>query len=277
MQKVVLHLWFAYPADLSDPGIADACAALLNDAERAQAARFRFERHRHEYEATHALARIALSHSYPIPPQAWSYSFNKYGKPAPIPDCGLRFNQSNSIGLAVCLIASPAARAPHVSPAAGPGAGVAVGVDVESSSRAEEIVDLAPHVFSLAEQAQLAALPATDRPGRALSLWTLKEAYIKARGKGLSLPLRKISFLFGGSEGIRLEVEASVDDDPARWRLCLLNHMEHCVALVVEGNCSPEFEVWESRPLLSTPRRLPDREEPWFPILRAESQLNETG
>jgi 4'-phosphopantetheinyl transferase len=276
MQKVVLHLWFAYPGDLSDPGIAEACAAVLNDAERAQAARFRFERHRHEYVATHALGRIALSHSYPLPPQAWSYSANKYGKPAPIPDCGLRFNQSNSVGLAVCLVASAATRDPYVSPTASPPTGTEVGVDVESSSRAEEIVDLASHVFSLAEQAQLEALPAADRPGRALSLWTLKEAYIKARGMGLSLPLRKISFLFGGTEGIRLRVEAGVDDDPARWRFCLLNHMEHRIALVVQGAASG-LQVWESHPLLSTPRRLPDREEPWFPILAAASQLHQTG
>jgi 4'-phosphopantetheinyl transferase len=270
MGDAVLQLWFAYPGDLSNVAVAEACAALLNDAERAQAARLRFERHRREYQATHVLARIALSHSYPLPPQAWSYSFNKYGKPAPVPDCGLRFNQSNSVGLAVCLVASPATLGPHVSPVATPATGIEVGVDVESSSRAEEIVSLASHVFSLAEQAQLEALSATDRPARALSLWTLKEAYIKARGMGLSLPLRKISFLFGGTEGIRLRVEAGIDDDPARWRFCLLNHMEHRIALVAEGAASG-LEVWESHPLLSTPRRLPDREERWFPILPAAS------
>ena len=118
MGDAVLQLWFAYPGDLSDVAVAEACASLLNDAERAQAARFRFERHRREYQATHVLARIALSHSYPLPPQAWSYSFNEYGKPAPIPDCGRRFNQSNSVGLAVCLVASPATLGPHVSPVA---------------------------------------------------------------------------------------------------------------------------------------------------------------
>jgi 4'-phosphopantetheinyl transferase len=270
MGDAVFQLWFAYPGDLADAAVAEACVALLSDAEREQAARFRFERHRHEYIATHALARIALSNSYPVPPHAWSFSVNKYGKPAPIPDCGLRFNQSNSVGLAVCLVASAATRAPHVGPAASPGTGIEVGVDVESSSRAEEIVDLAPHVFSLAEQAQLEGLPATDRPGRALSLWTLKEAYIKARGIGLSLPLRKISFLFGGPVGIRLRVEPGIDDDPARWRFCLLNHMEHRIALVAQGAASG-LEVWESRPLLCAPRRLPDRKEPWFPILPAAS------
>ena len=71
-------------------------------------------------------------------------------------------------------------------------------MDVESFSRAEEIVPLAPRVFSAAERAQLDALPAAERPDRALSLWTLKEAYIKARGMGLSLPLQEISFLFEG-------------------------------------------------------------------------------
>ncbi len=127
----------------------------------------------------------------PFPPHAWSFFVNEYGKPSPIPDCGLRFNQSNSVELAVCLVASPGTLGPHVSSAASAATGIEVGVDVEPFSRAEEIVPLAPQVFSLAERAQLDALPVTDRPDRALSLWTLKEAYIKARGMGLSLPLAK--------------------------------------------------------------------------------------
>src|SRR5580704_10131034 len=100
-----LELWLAYPGDLAEPAIEEACAALLDDAERARAARFRFARHRVEFLATHALTRVALSHAHPLAPQAWSFSVNKYGKPSPVPECGVHFNQSNSLELAVCLIA----------------------------------------------------------------------------------------------------------------------------------------------------------------------------
>jgi 4'-phosphopantetheinyl transferase len=259
-----LELWLADPGDLAESAVEEACAALLDDAERARAARFRFDRHRREYLATHALTRVALSHAHPLPPQAWRFSVNQYGKPSPIPECGLRFNQSNSVELAVCLVARSTAN---------PGAataevGAEVGVDVESFARAEEIVPLAPRVFSAAERAQLDALPAAERPDRALSLWTLKEAYIKARGIGLSLPLQGISFLFDGADAMRLEVAPGVDDDPVRWRFCRFDHAGHRIALAVEANAAPgpeiASEIFEVRPPTGPPTRLALGSPAWF-------------
>ena len=261
-----LELWLAYPGELAEPAVEEACAALLDDAERARATRFRFDRHRREFLATHALTRVALSHAHPLPAHAWSFSVNKYGKPSPIPKCGLRFNQSNSVELAVCLIARTEA---HSAAAA------EVGVDVELFARAEEIVPLAPRVFSAAERAQLDALPIAARPDRALSLWTLKEAYIKARGMGLSLPLQGISFLFdgpqamrfeNGPQAIRFEVAPGVDDDPGRWRFCRLDYAGHRIALAVEANAARPPEVFEVRPPFGLPTRLAWGSPAWFPV-----------
>jgi 4'-phosphopantetheinyl transferase len=279
-----LQLWLAYPGDLADPATEEACAAILDDAERARAARFRFARHRREYLAAHTLARVALSHAHALPPQSWSFSVNKYGKPSPIPECRLRFNQSDSVELAVCLVALPdAGSGPH-SGAAAPGVGIEVGVDVESFARAEEIVPLADQVFSVAERAQLDRLPTAERPDRALSLWTLKEAYIKARGMGLSLPLDRISFLFDGPntdgpdampfkpEAIHLKVDPGVDDAPWRWRFCRFDHAGHRIALAVEANSAPSpeiapeiaLEIYEVRPPLGVPARLAWGAPAWF-------------
>jgi len=287
-----LELWLAYPGDLAEPAAEAACAAILDDAERARAARFRFARHRREFLATHALTRVALSHAHPLPPHAWSFSVNQYGKPSPIPgpprtglgpwggipgpprtglgpwggipECGLRFNQSNSVELAVCLIARPEAR-PAALPRAHSGVAAAeVGVDVESFARADGIVPLAVRVFSTAERAQLDALPAAERPSRALSLWTLKEAYIKARGMGLSLPLQGISFLFNGPQTIRFEVAPGVDEDPQRWRFCRFDHAGHRIALAVEAAVAGAPEILEVRPPLGTPTRLAWGSPAWF-------------
>ncbi|MGD0741290.1 MAG: 4'-phosphopantetheinyl transferase superfamily protein [Terracidiphilus sp.] len=258
--KSVLELWLAYPGDLAEPATEEACTALLDDAERARAARFRFDRHRREFLTTHALARVALSHAHPLPPDAWSFSFNPYGKPSPIPECGLRFSQSNSLELTVCLIARPGAHASVHPGAAAALEGPEVGVDVESLARADEIVPLAARVFSAAERARLEALPAAERPDRALLLWTLKEAYVKARGMGLSLPLQEISFLFDGPQAIRFEVAPGVDDDPGRWRFCRFDHAGHRIALAVEAAAAPEpeiaLEIFEVRPPLEPPSRL---------------------
>jgi 4'-phosphopantetheinyl transferase len=251
-----LRLWYADPAALADAAVEQACAGLLDEAERDRAARFRFARHRHEFLATHALARTALSQAHPLPPRAWSYALNAHGKPAPEPCCGLSFNQSNSVDMAVCFVA----RLPF-SPE--------IGVDVESFARAESIVPLASRVFSPAEQAQLAARAAADRPARALSLWTLKEAYIKARGLGLSLPLHSISFLFGGEESLRFAADPAVDGNPARWRFAQLDHAGHRIALAVEAaEPLPELEIFAAQPPFIAPAQPLSGNVTWFPTLR---------
>jgi 4'-phosphopantetheinyl transferase len=252
-----LELWLAYPGDLEEPASEEACTAILNDAERGRASRFRFDRHRREYLTTHALARVALSHAHPLPPLEWRFSVNEHGKPSPVPECGVRFNQSNSVELTVCLAARPDQ---HSGAAA-----AEVGVDVESFARAEGIVPLAARVFSAAERAELEALPDSARPDRALSLWTLKEAYIKARGMGLSLPLDEISFLFDGPQAMRFQVEAGVDENPGRWRFCRFDHAGHRIALAVDAAAAGPLKVFEVRPPLGPPTRLAWSSPAWFP------------
>ncbi len=249
MDKKPLDLWFAYPDDLLTDGIAEACASLLSEGERARWQKFRFERNRREYLATRALVRTALSRHGATLPEAWRFSCNEFGKPATEPASGLHFNLANSLGLVVCLIAE----------------GAEVGVDVESLERAEQIVELAPGVFSPQELAQLEALAGADKADRALSLWTLKESYIKARGMGLSLPLSKFSFLFGCKEGIRLELDPCLNDKAEHWRFCLLEHAGHRVAVMAESAAGSVLRMWEARPLLALTAPLPGRPVKWFP------------
>jgi 4'-phosphopantetheinyl transferase len=256
MDKKPLHLWYAHPEDLTE-AVTQACTPLLSEDERAQWQTFRFDRHRREYLTTRALVRTALSHYYPLAPEAWRFQTNPYGKPTVDPDCGLRFNLSNSPGLVVCLIAQ----------------GVEVGVDAEPIERAAKIAELAAEVFSPLELAQLEAFPGPEKLDRALSLWTLKEAYTKAGGVGLSLPLNKFSFLFGGVEGIRLELDPCLGNkDGRRWRFCLVEHAGHRIALMAERATVPELQVWEARPLLAPPTRLAAGGELWFPASAVSSR-----
>ena len=139
-------------------------------------------------------------------------------------------------------------------------------MDVEPFERARQIAEVAPRFFSPREQQQLEGLRGDEKLDRALSFWTLKEAYIKARGMGMALPLDQFSFLFESDESIRLEMDASLADEPGRWRFCLLNHAEHRVALMAEATVSPELEIWEARPLLGEPTRVEDSGMRWFPL-----------
>jgi 4'-phosphopantetheinyl transferase len=255
MDKKPLYLWCAYPDDLLIAGVAEASVALLSEEERARVQRFRFERHQRESLATRALVRTALSYVNPLPPQSWQFKLNAHGKPAielaTSPDRGLHFNLSNSLGLVVCLVAE----------------GAEVGVDVEPFERADQILKLAPEVFSAAEQAQLEALHGAEKLDRALSLWTLKESYIKARGMGLSLALDKFSFLFGGAEGVRLEIDASLSDTAQRWRFCLFDHAGHRIAAMVECAGAGELELLEARPIVAPPIRVSKGNMQWFPLV----------
>jgi len=236
-----LQLWCAYPDDLLDAKTAAACTSLLNEEERERWQRFRPERSRREFLATRALARTVLSRYRAVAPKDLRFTANRYGKPALAPDCGLRFNLSNSAGLAVCLVADAPSE---------------VGVDVEAHARAENIAEVARRVFSHRERAQLEALHGAAKLERCLSLWTLKEAYIKARGMGMALPLEGISFLFDDAGRVRLELEDGMNDDAARWWFRLFNHAGHRIAAMAERKTEWGLEGWEFHPLNSPPRRI---------------------
>ena len=249
MNKDTLHLWFAYPDDLLDEETAQACLRLLSEDELARWRRYKFDRNRREYLATHALARIALSHERGTAPNAWRFKVNDGGKPSLDPGCGLLFNLSNSVGLVVCLV----------------GESDELGVDVEPLARAESILEVAPRMFSPLELAQLNSLPENRQLQRCLHLWTLKEAYIKARGMGFRLPLKRFSFVFDESSSIQLQIEPTLNDDAERWRFCLVEHAEHCIALMVENGTSPQLHVWEARFPFAPPRSLDSVGGVWNP------------
>jgi 4'-phosphopantetheinyl transferase len=249
MVKDKLNLWCAYPDDLSDEQAAKDAVRLLSEEELARWRRFKFDRHGREYLATHALARTVLSEYRDCPPESWRFQLNAHGKPSIDPECGLRFNLSNSLGLVVCLVSE----------------GAEVGVDVEPCARAESIIEVAQRMFSPVEFSQLEALREDHRPERALHLWTLKEAYIKARGMGLALPLNKFSFVFAGEKEVQLEIDPSLGDEPRRWRFCLLEHAGHCIALMVESEVTPVLRCLEARLPYGAHRRLDMAQIRWFP------------
>jgi len=246
MRSTALQLWLAYPADMPMRDGVPACVGLLDEEERKRLNAFRFDEHRQEFGTTRALVRTALSAQCAVRPADWRFVTNAWGKPEVEAPQGLEFNVSNCPGLVVCLIAW----------------GYAVGVDAESFARADEILELREQVFSPAELAQLEALSPAEKPQHALALWTLKEAYTKACGMGLSIPMRKFSFLFDDAGAIRLELDAELNDTSGRWRFCLLEQAGHRLAIA-------ELKLWEVRPAHGAPQELGTRAVEWFPAAAA--------
>lgn len=226
-----VHLWYVFSDEVRDPALLAAYERLLAPEERVQWQRFVFERDRHQYLVTRALVRTVLSRYSPVAPAEWSFVRNAYGKPEV---CGPprvfwpRFNLSHTRGLIVCAVS-----ASHQT----------LGVDVEDTSRSGETVSLAEHFFSPDEVRSLRALPAAAQRQRFFAYWTLKEAYIKARGMGLSIPLDQFSLQLDarggqGAQGgpIRISFDARLEDQPALWQFVLLRaSARHFLALGVRA------------------------------------------
>ena len=157
-----------------------------------------------------------------IPPARLLFVQNAFGKPAlavtgPAPD--LRFNLSHSGDVMLVAIAR----------------GRDVGIDVEECLDARVSDEIAALCFSPGELEALRSLPASDRTRAFYATWTRKEAYVKARGVGLSLPLDSFTVSVGAHEPPRL-LAADRAEDVARWSLISLPAgPHHEAALVVEG------------------------------------------
>ncbi|MDP2074199.1 4'-phosphopantetheinyl transferase superfamily protein [Hydrogenophaga sp.] len=172
----VAHVWLGGPSE------ADTNATVLCDAERTRAASFRFERDRNSWIAAHTLLRRALSERMPeVAPSAWRFESAPGGRPelaGPFKATGLRFSLAHAPEAVACVVTQE----------------VSCGIDVERLARAIDVEALGRRTASAAERAGLQALPAADRGAQFMRLWTLKEAYAKATGRGLATPFGSLDF-----------------------------------------------------------------------------------
>lgn len=231
-----IDLWLADYQQFTDPLQLHRLQALLSGREREQEAAFRFADDRLRYRVTRALVRTVLSQyatAAAVAPAAWEFGANPYGRPHiaahhGLP--GLHFNLSHTRGL--------------IALAVGPGA--ELGVDVEDLGARHASPGIAEQFFSPHEAAALAAVPEARRPERFFEYWTCKEAYIKARGMGLSLPLDRFSIHFHGERAIGMTAAADIDDDPGRWCFWQCRPSpQHLLALCApaQGGAAPTVTV----------------------------------
>lgn len=203
-----VELWYVDFARASDPALLAQYAAIVTDDERAQAERFRFPGGKAQFLISRALVRTALAAAAGVAPQAWRFVRNRYGKPAVAAPAGTawQFNLSHTRGLAICGLRRD-----------GP-----IGVDVEDRSRATDYLGLSRRYFAVSEADALAALPAEQRPARFFEYWTLKEAFIKARGFGLSLPLDRFWFTLAPDRPPQIGIDPTDDERAEDWQFVQL-------------------------------------------------------
>lgn len=225
-----VHLWFACPDDIKDEALLIKYECLLNEAEKRRWQRFYFAKHRHQYLVTRALVRSVLSFYSDRDPKDWRFGFNAYGKPEIAPEQAslpIRFNLSHTDGLVLCAVVLE-----HD-----------VGVDIENLQRKPVNPNIAEHFFSRQEAEWLNALPEWQRSTRFFEYWTLKEAFIKAKGMGLSLPLDQFSFTIEENGPIRVSFDPRLQDDPMHWQFWQLNPTpNHIGAIALRSEANRPFQ-----------------------------------
>ena len=228
LREDAIDLWCCRDEEIVDGSLLTYCYGQLSDAEKRQQGRFYYGRHRHQYLISRAMVRCILSlYEHQVSPEQWELSVNAFGKPwISGPAVGpVHFNLSHTTGMIVLAVTK------HRE----------VGVDVESTTRDTSCVDIADRFFSPREVEGLRSLSSDERRGRFYDLWTLKEAYIKARGMGLALPLDGFTFQFPAAHAIELTFSPKITDDAPNWKFWLLKpSAEHPVAVAVKGTSAEE-------------------------------------
>jgi 4'-phosphopantetheinyl transferase len=102
-----------------------------------------------------------------------------------------------------------------------------VGIDVEYTLRTVETLALADRYFAPSEAAVLRSLPPLTRNEAFFDYWTLKEAYAKARGMGMSLPFHAFAFDLSVEQPPRISFSPELADDPDDWRFRLWSPTSH--------------------------------------------------
>jgi 4'-phosphopantetheinyl transferase len=204
----------------SETRVAEYVDVLAPD-ERARAARFVQPADRARFITGRWLARTMLSRYAAVAPRDWPIVIDDRGRPhlahQPSGAADLRFNLSHTRGLVACGVT----------------AGREVGVDVEHTGR-ELLYDVPERFFSPREVADLRRCTESEQQSVFFDYWTLKEAYIKARGLGLALPLRHFSFVLDGSDTPSVAFAPELDDDPTSWQFALFRPTDcHRLAVAV--------------------------------------------
>jgi 4'-phosphopantetheinyl transferase len=220
-----VHVWCA-ELDVAGASLEGLLATLASD-EHARADRFRFATDRNWFIAARGILRRILGRYLNRRPGELQFRYSSNGKPVLASDCDwLRFNVSHAAGLALYAVSRERE----------------VGVDVERLRPAVAGDDIAERYFSVSELAELRELPPSARVRAFFDCWTRKEAYVKALGQGLSLPLKEFNVPVTCHKPTRL-----VDQQGRSWLLRPLEvGPEYAAAVVGEGE-DWDLRLWQWR------------------------------
>jgi 4'-phosphopantetheinyl transferase len=238
-----VDVWFRFTDDLSDEDFSEA-RAMLSPSERSRCDRFVFARDKHNFVVAHALLRAALTFlEGGRSPDAWLFHADSHGKPCLAPgQSDLVFNLTHTDRLVACALSG-----------AEP-----LGIDAEFVERSTDANLIAARCFSYDEAFDLAAHTGPERHTRFIEMWTLKEAFLKATGAGLSTPLKECAFHLYGTSGLQFSPPKTTTI--AEWHFALFAPSPgHRLAVAAGGGQRVEFRVRAWPPELNAAPLVPVR------------------
>ncbi|WP_107670767.1 4'-phosphopantetheinyl transferase superfamily protein [Cyanothece sp. BG0011] len=201
---------------------------LLNEEEKIKAQRFRFEKHQQRYTLARSSLRKILSFYLGISPQDIKFQYNEYGKPElldKINTINLQFNVSHSENIAIYGITCD----------------YLIGVDIEYIRPMSEAENLARRFFSQAEFEQISLLSSQEKEREFFKLWTAKEAYLKAIGKGISGGLEKVEI----STKKPRKFMSLPECDHINYNLLYLTPQDNYLAAIAVEDNQQTYHYWQ--------------------------------
>ena len=211
-------VWHAHAGDLvREPSNLAGWLLWLSPAERERYARFLHDHDRHMFLAGRVMARSLVGRALGCTPAAWRWREGPHGRPEiDEPGVTVHFNVAHSADLVVCAVAMDRE----------------VGVDVEDLQRRPVDRRFVTRYCAPAEAADIAAQPEDTWHDRFLTYWTLKEAYLKARGLGVSVPLADVCFTPSPDGSARVSFLGRLADSDPNWLFHLMQPTDRHVLAV---------------------------------------------
>ncbi len=195
---------------------------ILSSDERERAERFHFNVDFRRSVVARGSLRLLLGQILGVPPKSLCFEYGEFGKPrlTNLPEHQVQFNVSHSGELILIAIAK----------------GRAIGVDIERIRPDVDLDGVAVRFFSANEYRNLALLTGPDKYEGFFTCWTRKEAFLKAKGGGLSAPLDQFDVSLLPHQDARLLETRPDPDEAGRWKLVPLPAPAgYVAALAAEG------------------------------------------
>ena len=241
MQGIILqpgevHFFYAQSEKIQNHLLLQKYYEISSEKEKEKINRYIFKKDRHTCLVTRGLQRFVLSQCTHIPPESLVFEENRYGKPDIKPgltDIPVKFNLSHSNGLTACAVTLNSE----------------IGIDVEDSTRKINL-NIADRFFSRQESEYILNMPEQKKKKTFFDFWTLKESYIKSKGKGLSIPLAKFSFRINNNK-TSIHFDESYNDNSDNFtffRFPLLKRFKAAITIQAPDNLKCKVNIYHCIP-----------------------------